>query len=262
MVLKTGAFRHRRNGRPQPGNLTRSGRGIAVDVLVFDLKGSVGHFRRPDTTATHATYPFITRTALRGILGALLGMEEFVQEDARAGIRLMTPVQKSVQRLSMLGKGFLGGGPDFNRPTSIELLVNPYYRIYYSGPYLDELARTIEERRSVYHTYLGSAFALTVPEWVGVMPGTLRTVDPELELVTATVVPMHVVGRLMVDGGSQLSRAGGVLYNYLGERRFRGTINLLYDMNGGTIRFRPAPGPYSPDAVFVDLPGEGTVCLW
>ena len=42
------------------------------------------------------------------------------------------------------------------------------------------------------------------------MPGTLRTVDPELELVTATVVPTHVVGRLMVDGGSQLCLAGGV----------------------------------------------------
>jgi len=233
-----------------------------LDVLVFDLKGSLAHFRRPDTTATHATYPFITRTALRGLLGAILGLEEFLYEEARAGVRLMSPVQKSVQELSMLGKGFLGNWPEFNRPTSIELLVQPHYRIYYTGPRLEELAAFIRARRSVYHTYLGSAFALTVPEWVGVFQGSPREVSPGVALTTATVVPTHVVGRLLVDDQAQLSRAGGVLYQYLGGRRFRGTINLLYDMNGGPIRFEPLAGPFTPDVTFVDLPEEGTVCLW
>lgn len=232
-----------------------------MDVLVFDLRGALGHFRRPDTTATHATYPFVTRTALRGILGAILGLEEFTDDEARAGVRLMSPVRKSVQRLSMLGKGFLGSGREFNRPTAIELLVAPHYRIYYSGPYMDELGRSIAERRSVYHTYLGSAFALTVPEWVGVFAGERWDVT-DTEVQTKTVVPTHVVRRLTVDDQAQLSRAGGVLYQYLGDRRFRGTINLLYDMNGGPIRFLPSPGPYSPDVTFVEISGEGLVCLW
>ena len=233
-----------------------------MDVLIFDLKGSLGHFRRPDTTATHATYPFITRTALRGILGAILGLEEFVHEGAFTGVRLMAPVRKSIQRLSMLGKGFLGNGPEFNRPTTIELLVAPHYRVYYTGPYLEDLARSIEQRHSVYHTYLGSAFALTVPEWVGVVRGAPSQVDPDTPLMTSTVVPTHVIRRVLIDDEAQLSRAGGVLYQYLGSRRFRGTINLLYDVNGGAIRFHPLPGPYVPDVKFVDLDGEGTICLW
>lgn len=233
-----------------------------MEVLIFDLKGSLAHFRRPDTTATHATYPFITRTALRGVLGAILGLEEFTYEDARAGVRLMSPVRKSVQQLSMLGKGFLASGPKFNRPTAVELLVEPHYRIYYSGPCLSELADFIRERRSVYHTYLGSAFALTVPEWVGVVRATPCQVEPDIELATSTVVPTHVVERVLLDDRSQLSRAGGVLYRYLGGRRFRGTINLLYDMNGGRIRFKPRPGPYTPDVAFADLGEEGIVCLW
>src|SRR5690606_35018709 len=107
------------------GDLQRYG-GQALDVLVFDLEESLAHVSRPDATATHATYPFITRTALRGLLGAILGLEEFLYDEARAGVRLMSPVQKSVQELSMLGKGFLGNGPEFNRPTSIELLVQPH----------------------------------------------------------------------------------------------------------------------------------------
>jgi len=229
---------------------------------VFDLRGSIGHFRRPDTTATHATYPFITRTALRGLLGAILGLAEFTHDEARTGIRLMSPVRKSVQELSMLGKGFLGNGPEFNRPTAIELLVQPHYRIYYTGPYFEELASAIQQRQSVYHTYLGSAFALTIPEWVGVSKGSPTDASQATTLVTSTVVPTHVVKRLLVDDHAQLSRAGGVLYNYLGGRRFRGTINLLFDINGRPIRFEPAPGPYVPDVAFVELEGEGTVCLW
>jgi len=37
--------------------------------LAFDIKGSIAHFRRPDTTATQMTYPFITPTAVRGLVG-------------------------------------------------------------------------------------------------------------------------------------------------------------------------------------------------
>ncbi len=43
-------------------------------VLVFEIKGKLAHFRRPDTTVTHATYPFISRTALLGMLGACASM--------------------------------------------------------------------------------------------------------------------------------------------------------------------------------------------
>lgn len=233
-----------------------------MEVLVFDLRGSVAHFRRPDTTATHATYPFITRTALRGLLGAILGLEEFTSPDALAGIRLLSPVRKSVQELSMLGKGFLSSGPEFNRPTSIELLVKPHYRIFYAGPYLDELAEAIEKRHSVYPTYLGCAYALTVPENVGIARGIPYEVHAGGVVTTATVVPTNVVRRLVMRDGLQMARSGGVLYQYLGGRRFRGTINLLYEVNGRPITFEPADGPYVPRVEFVQLGEEGIVCLW
>lgn len=42
-------------------------------VVVFEVRGELAHFRRPDTLGTHATYPFPTRTALRGLIAAVLG---------------------------------------------------------------------------------------------------------------------------------------------------------------------------------------------
>ncbi|WP_054671729.1 CRISPR-associated protein Cas5 [Calditerricola satsumensis] len=136
-------------------------------LLVFDVRGPLAHFRRPDTAVTHATYPFLTRTALHGLLGAILGTEPV--QDGWAAIELRAPVRTRAQQLSMLGKMYLDGSntKTFHRPTAVELLIQPHYRIYYTGPKQAELAEAIRQRRSVYPTYLGVAYALTVPEYVG-----------------------------------------------------------------------------------------------
>lgn len=49
-------------------------------VTVFELRGPIAHYRRPDTLGTHATYPFLPRTALRGLVGAILGLEDLPAE--------------------------------------------------------------------------------------------------------------------------------------------------------------------------------------
>jgi CRISPR-associated protein Cas5h len=44
-------------------------------VLVFDIWSDYAHFRRGYTTTSPLTYPFPTRTALTGIVAAILGLE-------------------------------------------------------------------------------------------------------------------------------------------------------------------------------------------
>ncbi|MCL6633561.1 MAG: CRISPR-associated protein Cas5 [Alicyclobacillus herbarius] len=241
-----------------------------MNVLVFDLRGSMAHFRRPDTTATHASYPFIPRTALRGLLAAILGLEMF-EGEAWAGIELLAPVQTSVQEVSMLGKGYLTSGPAMNRPTAIELVVNPAYRIYYHGACQGELARRIREGYSHYHTYLGSAYCLTKPTYVGEWDLSEFTPHPDEVYVARTVVPTHAIARLALDSPAEhvgvarpvkhYGRIGGVHYEYLGERKFRGSIHLIYEKQAGSIVFTPTKGPLSPPLRFVQLEDE-VVCLW
>lgn len=232
-------------------------------LLVFDLKGTIAHFRRPDTTATHASYPVITRTALRGLLGSILGLPEF-RGESWAGIQLLSPVHTSMQELSLLGKGFLTSGPAMNRPTSIELVINPAYRIYYHGDYQDELTGRIREGRSHYHTYLGSAFALTFPRFVGSWDvPEIRLNDGETYR-SRTVLPAHAVKRLATPSGAakvQYGRIGGVHYHYLGGRRFRAAVHLVYEVQGRPIDFTPAAPPFEPEVRFVQTGGE-VVCLW
>lgn len=243
-------------------------------ILIFDLKGTMAHFRLPDTTVTHASYPFIPRTTLHGLLASILGLESLNggqsgnggEGDNLVGIRLMSPVKSSFQKVSMLGKGWAGSGSDsFNRPVSIEVIVNPHYRIYYTGPHLGELENMIDSGRSKYHTYLGSCFCPVVPKYVNTQSAKELHPVPSV-LTTNTVVPTFAVERLIPQPGCEYARAGGFHYEHLGNRQFKGTLNMVYDMNGKSLAIEPradfGKGPNEPIVEFFELEEGEVVCLW
>lgn len=235
-------------------------------LVVFEARGAVAHFRRPDTLGTHATYPFITRTALRGLIASLLGRDS-LPEETRCGVRLLSPIRTVTHELSMHGKTWEAGSgaeASFSRPTSIELIVKPAYRLFYSGEFAGSLADRLRQSQSHFHTYLGAAYCLTFPRLVAALdPSQLEQLEWESaeNLETWTVVPAKCVRRLEVTEGQQYARVGGVLYEHIGDRRFRGTINLLYEVHGKPICFEPNPDAEVP-VTFVRAANEGVVCLW
>lgn len=233
-------------------------------LVIFDLRGSLGHFRRPDTMGTQATYPFITRTAARGLIASVLGLEA-LPEGGRCGIRLLAPVRTVAQELSMHGKSWVSGGDQksFLRPTAVELVVKPHYRLYYRGPLSAELEERLRSQQTHYHTYLGSAYCLTFPRWVAsVARPEHREPEPGSELTCVSVVPSPAVKRLLPEPGRQYARVGGLLMHYLGNRSFRGSVAVLYEVSGAALRFEPVG--LGPDSFweFVTVPHEGVVCLW
>lgn len=204
--------------------------------LAFDVLGTVGHFRRPDTTATQMTYPFITPTAAKGLVGAILGIEDFVTTD-RIGIELLRPVRTVSQQMSMLGKD---PGNTFNRPTTIELLVNPGYRIYYTGEeYTEQLLDFLNKEKAVYTTYLGAAYALTKPVLHRIYPEVCFPAAGEKEIEPKTVVPTALIKEIILKADRYYCRAGGFLYAYKGRRTFEKSVNFLYEKDGKSISFIP-----------------------
>ncbi len=237
-------------------------------LVVFDLRGTLAHYRRSDTLGTHASYPFMPPTTLRGLIAAVLGLEYRADQDslppgALCALRLLRPVRAVTQQLSLHGKKWIGTGPNesFHRPTTIELIVEPHYRIYYSGPMADQLARSLERNQSRFHTYLGSAFCLTFPEWGAVKPAEPIPALAE-HIVCASVVPSPAVGTLDLEAGRQYARVGGLLREHIGGRRFRGTLSVIYEVSGQAIGFEPAMPGTDAFWIFRQVPGEGTICLW
>lgn len=224
-----------------------------MKAVIFDLMGKIGHFRRPDTTVTHLTYPFITPLAAKGLVGAILGITDFTTTD-KIGIQLLKPVNTTSQQLSLLG-----GGKTFNRPTTVELLVNPAYRIYYAGDeYVDELAKELKNKNSIYPTYLGVAFALTFPNFVGYYD-EVDIIDTEKEIRTASVVPVPMIEKLVFKEGYTYNRAGGFIKDYLGNREFEKSVSFIYEKHMRNINF-----VFNPDSrdigLLLDIGGE-FVCL-
>ena len=224
-----------------------------MKVVAFDIRSDIGHFRRPDTTATQLTYPFIPPTAVKGLVGAILGIEDFTTSD-QVGIQLLSEVKIVSQQLSMLGKS---SGNTFNRPTTVQLLINPSYRIYYGGEqYVDELETLLQNKQSVYTTYLGSAFAITTPLYVG--SWDLPKVYPNSQIITKTIVPSSIINELVMEDGYLYQRANGFLKEYHGNRMFEKSMDFIFEQAGKRLVFKPKKN--QSDYTLVDMDGE-IVCL-
>ncbi|MBV6425914.1 MAG: hypothetical protein KIPDCIKN_00405 [Haliscomenobacter sp.] len=73
-----------------------------MKAVLIDIKGNWAHFRKAETNNNPLTHDFITKTALVGLLGAVLGKEReemkglFPQlcDDLLYGVRINTEVQK------------------------------------------------------------------------------------------------------------------------------------------------------------------------
>ncbi len=241
------------------------------EMVIFEVRGPLGHFRRPDTLVTHSTYPFIPRTALHGLIASVLGLDKFPDPpealpDQRpwCALRILRPVRTTAHQMSYHGKGWTGdqSGATFNRPTTVELVVNPHYRVWYAGPGAAEFADRLRQRRSMFHTYLGSAFCLTFPELRALLPpNAVRWLQPEPreEFVCSCIVPAGAVHAVVPEPGSAYARAGGFMQRSRGGRRFEGTLSFIYDPRGGRVRFRCAPP--NPNVRFARVPaaaGEHT----
>lgn len=226
-----------------------------MKAVVFEVKGAIAHFRRPDTTATHLTYPFITPLAVKGLVGAILGITDFMTRDY-VGIQLLNPVRTSAQQLSMLGKD---SGNTFNRPTTVELLVNPAYRIYYVGDqYVEELAERLKKRQYVYHTYLGVAYAITCPTFLQYYE-EVELVSGEEIVETCSIVPTNIIQELILQEDRYYSRAGGFMKDYLGARRFEKSISFIYEKDGHSIKFRMKKND-NEECLVVRI-GDKQICL-
>lgn len=243
-----------------------------IDVLSFTLRGKMAHFRQPDTTVTQSTYPFPPRPTLLGLLGAVLGINyngpewpRFLAAEHYLGLQLLAPVRTVCMQMSLLGKGFVGGGGSrrskFNRPTVMEMVVAPSYRVYYAGESLAELQQKLSSRQSVFHTYLGSAFCLAFPLFEGVCGAKLLSADAGDAVEFSSVVPRELVDRVELAAPAAYAAAWAMPFQHNGDRTFERSATVFYEVGGGPLKVILAARP-ALSYRLVSLPSDEVVCLW
>lgn len=149
------------------------------ELLIFDIRGEYGHFRKYNTTTSPLTYSIPTRTAIAGILGAILGMEReicdgvfpegaepvqefFSKERSDMAVQIMRPVKKENIGFNLINTktSFCDLTRAGRTQIEFELVKDVHYRIYLSMTdelTFEELSERIENKRHHFTPYLGLA---------------------------------------------------------------------------------------------------------
>lgn len=148
-----------------------------IRVISFKIWGDFAHFRRHYTTSSPLTHSLPPPSALRGIVGAIIGLsrEEYPQllsfEKAVFGIRLLVPLKKIRLGLNLMDtkdgswtildlkklKPTIKQGR-LHTQVRTEFLKDPVFEIFFHHEdknIMDEFANRLQLHSCVYTPYLG-----------------------------------------------------------------------------------------------------------
>lgn len=184
-----------------------------MKVLVFDIWGDFGHFRKFYTTTSPLTFSFPPPPTIAGMLGAIYGkdknineyLREFGSSRCKIALQILNPVKKVRMGLNLLETK----GTNFKLPMSdknlaprtqirTEFLKDPRFRIYVShedDKVFDSLSKSLKMHRSVYTVSLGLSELLADFKYDGVYHAEIITNGEVTELSTPVMA-----GNLIEDG--------------------------------------------------------------
>lgn len=155
------------------------------EFVVFDVAGDLAHFRRQYAITTALTYAIPPRTALCGLVGAILGLPkndslaEFGDDVAVFGLQMVRPVKTGHVSINLVNtkdnRTFRLEGENPRTTVRYEVIREPRFRVMFSHPRLGpQLAEALGKGESKYTPCLGLAWMIA---W---FEGTCRTVTGEL----------------------------------------------------------------------------------
>ena len=160
-------------------------------IVGLEISSDFGHFSHPATIYSSLTYPVPTKTALMGMLGAIMGVSDYLfLNDIRYACIIknldgkrnfcFNGIKDALKELNLekAGNGFGKGRKQFYS----ELLVNPKYEIYVDlsaldGPIREKLIGLLEDGKSMYQLYMGVNFCLATYRFLGIFESKIQQAD-------------------------------------------------------------------------------------
>lgn len=145
-------------------------------TLVFDIWGDYAHFKKIYVTTSALTYSLPFKTSIFGLVGAIIGLDNrenkyldyFDEANCRLAIQVINPIR--IQRININLSPKPGPIKDNRKPTTMEYIVKPCYRIFFShrnDEIYNSLKENLEEKKSVYTPVLGLAHCLANFKFLG-----------------------------------------------------------------------------------------------
>ncbi|BBJ28654.1 type I-B CRISPR-associated protein Cas5b [Athalassotoga saccharophila] len=209
-------------------------------ISVFEVSSRFGVFRKPYTTTSSLTYDFPPRTAIIGMIAAVLGWGNDDQnhyisffKEFKVAVKILKPIQKKSTTFKNLNTK--QNAPSPNILTLTEMIYNPSYKLYISWEEskLLTLKNKIINRESFYTPYLGTASNIAKIEYIGDFP--IQWVKPQTEVIVSSVVPKidNLIFKPMDD---QKYIFDTLPYEIDEKRNFVSNRDYIYNPNLGGIK--------------------------
>lgn len=156
------------------------------EILIFDISSEYGHFRKYNTTTSPLSYSIPTRTAIAGLMGAILGMERevadgvfpegaipvqefFSKANSEIAVQIINPVKKENVAMNLINTkmSFYDLSKAGRTQIEFELVKNVKYRIFVAlnsnEEVFTDLTERIKMKKHHFSPYLGLAqFTATI----------------------------------------------------------------------------------------------------
>lgn len=129
--------------------------------VVFRVSGDYARFRKSYTTTSALTYLVMHPIAIRGMIGAILGIdkEELYEKtkDIEIGIQVLNPVRKDMQSFNLIN--MKSSDTIFRFPSNVEFLRDVEYRVFIKceDNMLNQIKDVLISREFVFTPYLGAS---------------------------------------------------------------------------------------------------------
>lgn len=230
----------------------------AIPVHLFTIRGQFAHWRKWFTTTSALTYAFPPRTAVIGMVGAILGVQReevpnvFKTSDTRIAVVPLRPIvkdrlpEKWRQSPPRIVKGkFDPAKMDELFQENLEVIRRPHYRIVFwhrDEALMKELKERLEQKRWVFPPCMGIMGFLADVEWES------GDVAEEVETQQAdifSVLPLDKEMAKVVDlsESEALLREERVPNEVFADRTFRHLYLAYVSRHAEPLRVRSARGP-------------------
>lgn len=146
-------------------------------ILVFDIWGAYAHFKKIYLTTSALTYAIPFKTSIYGLVGAILGLEKnenqylnnFNENNCKIAIQLINPVR--FQKFNINLSDEPGPIKKNRKPTLVEYIKRPHYRIYFfhnNEDIFNILIKLLSNKNSVYTPVLGISHCLANINLIGI----------------------------------------------------------------------------------------------
>jgi CRISPR-associated protein Cas5h len=217
-------------------------------ILIFDLEGTIAHFRKFYTNSSSLSYAFPPRTVITGLLAGILGYERdtyydiFSSENCNIGLSIKKPIRKLIQTVNYIRtkdvKELTGSGGhtqipiEFVLPQVGEKILK--YRIYFlhkKDEILNNLKEKLKKGNVEYPPYLGLT---ECPAKISLVDdegeiSLIRDLHNPMEIIT--VIPIDKIENITFQEGYRYMKEDRVPVEFTNERRIKKISSYIYEQN-------------------------------